>query len=86
MEEGVSTQRSYHLSWDLRTHGSWCQKKVPTQAGVRKVPECLGDKEQLSKADAVGGVCAESNLFVYLLKRKQNPIWTVAFFINQNQS
>lgn len=86
MEEKVSTQRRCHLSWGLRAHGSWCQKKVPTQAVVRKAPECLGDKEQLSEAEAVVGGCAESNLFVYLLKRKQSPIWTVAFFINQNQS
>lgn len=32
------------------------------------------------------GQPTESNLFVYLHTRRQSPIWTETFFINQNQS
>ena len=54
---------------------------------------CLGDKEQPREDEAVVEICRCPPNLAYReqavclpSQKKQSPIWTVAFFINQNQS
>lgn len=83
--EGLNTEE---VSFELGLEEAWerVSGKGASASRSQESAGVLGDKEQVLEAEALVRVCAESNLFVYLLKRKQSPIWTMAFFINQNQS
>lgn len=85
--EEVSFELGLEYAWDL-VSGRGVSTSRSQESRV-----CLGHKKQLSKAEAVvQGICsflpnlAYREQSVYLHTKKQSSIWTVAFFINQNQS
>lgn len=90
--EGINTE---DVSFELGLENVW---ELVSGRGVstgrsQESAVCLGDKEQPREDEAVVEICSfppnpayREQTVCLPSQKKQSPIWTVAFFINQNQS